>query len=98
MRLNKLLDQVKTTGSTQAVVAVGGTDVAGWARPHPIGAASVLVVTVGSSIGIELPLESWRVPLCGSSGKSVGLWVELQPAEVEVDGGLEVLAVAVAAG
>ncbi|MGZ8801975.1 MAG: integrase catalytic domain-containing protein, partial [Mycobacterium sp.] len=34
----------------------------------------------------------------GSSGKSVGLWVELQPAEVEVDGGLEVLAVAVAAG
>jgi hypothetical protein len=52
MRLNKLLDQVKATGSTQAVVAVGGTDVAGWARPHLIGAASVLVVTVGSSIGI----------------------------------------------
>jgi len=32
-------------------VAVGGTDVADWARPHLIGAASVLVVTVGSSIG-----------------------------------------------
>ena len=32
--------------------------------------------------------------LLSSSGKSVGLWVELQPAEVKVDGGLEVLAVA----
>ncbi len=40
-----------------------------------------------------------RDPLLnGSSGKSVGLWVELQPSEVEVDGGFEVLAVAVAAG
>ena len=34
----------------------------------------------------------------GASGKSVGLRVEGQPAAVEVDGGLEVLAVAVATG
>jgi predicted acyl esterase len=34
----------------------------------------------------------------GASGKSVGLRVEGQPAAVEVDGGLEVLVVAVATG
>src|SRR6266487_502393 len=37
-------------------------------------------------------------PLLGSSGNSVGLWVELKPATVEVDGGFEVVPVAVAAG
>jgi hypothetical protein len=34
----------------------------------------------------------------GSSGNSVGVWVELEPAAVEVDSGLEVVAVAVASG
>src|SRR5450631_2101160 len=46
----------------------------------------------------SIPRRQTLAPKKGSSGKPVGLWVELQPAEVEVDGGLEVLAVAVAAG
>ena len=35
------------------------------------------------------------VSILGASGKSVGLWVELKPAAVEVDGRLEVFPVAV---
>src|SRR6266542_1882779 len=38
------------------------------------------------------------VGVLGSSGNSVGSWVELESAAVEVDGGFEVFAVAVAAG
>jgi hypothetical protein len=38
-----------------------------------------------------------RVTNKGAPGNSVGLWVEVKPTEMEVDGGLEMLAVAVAA-
>ena len=55
--------------------------------------------SLGAASGVGgLDQGGTEQPVAGSSGKSVGLWVELQPAEVEVDGGLEVLAVAVAAG
>src|SRR6266536_2830191 len=49
------------------------------------------------SIASNHRLKSSRSKL-GSSGNSVGLWVELNPATVEVDGGFEVVPVAVAAG
>ena len=42
--------------------------------------------------------KSLHVPFLGASGYSVGLRVEVEAAEMEVDGGLEVLPVAVAAG
>ncbi len=42
-------------------------------------------------------IHARRVSLIGASGKSVGLRVEVESAEVEVDGGLEVLPVAIPA-
>ena len=48
---------------------------------------------------VYFELPSWDRPInyFGASGKSVGLRVEVEPAEMEEDGGLEVLPVAVTA-
>ena len=62
----------------------------------PPGTETFLRRTSPKSLSINV-INNYRRKL-GSSGKSVGLWVELEPAAVEVDGGLEVFPVAVAAG